>query len=67
MTPGDLVIHEYKNSVGILLEVRVDKKLMKNPFSFPCKPPRNRDTIEPCGLVTPLPGSSGLRWGCRVR
>jgi hypothetical protein len=31
--PGDLVIHEYKRSVGILVEVLVDQKLMKNPFS----------------------------------
>ena len=33
--PGDLVIHEYKRSVGILVEVHVDQKLMKNPFSVP--------------------------------
>ena len=33
--PGDLVIHEYNKSVGILLEVLVDKKLMRNPFSIP--------------------------------
>ena len=35
MNPGDLVIHEYKESVGILLEINVDQKLMKNPFSVP--------------------------------
>lgn len=35
MAPGDLVIHEYKESVGILLEVIIDKKLMKNPFAVP--------------------------------
>jgi len=35
MNPGDLVIHEYKESVGILLEVNVDQRLMKNPFSVP--------------------------------
>jgi len=33
--PGDLVVHEYNNSVGILLEVLVDQKLMRNPFSVP--------------------------------
>jgi hypothetical protein len=33
--PGDLVIHEYNKSVGILLEVLVDQKLMRNPFSIP--------------------------------
>lgn len=35
MNPGDLVIHEYNKSVGILLEVRIDQKLMKNPFAVP--------------------------------
>lgn len=35
MNPGDLVVHEYKASVGILLEINVDQKLMKNPFSVP--------------------------------
>ena len=35
MNPGDLVVHEFKNSVGILLEVIVDQKLMKNPFAVP--------------------------------
>lgn len=35
MNPGDLVIHEYNRSVGILLEVLVDQKLMKNPFAVP--------------------------------
>ena len=33
--PGDLVVHEYNNSVGILLEVLVDQKLMRHPFSVP--------------------------------
>ena len=33
--PGDLVVHEYNKSVGILLEVLVDQKLMKNRFSVP--------------------------------
>jgi len=32
---GDLVVHEYNNSVGILLEVLVDQKLMRHPFSVP--------------------------------
>lgn len=32
---GDLVVHEYKRSVGILVEVLVDQKLMRNPFSVP--------------------------------
>lgn len=35
MNPGDLVINEYNDSIGILLEVNVDQKLMKNPFSVP--------------------------------
>lgn len=35
IAPGDLVIHEYNRSVGILLEIRVDQKLMKNPFAVP--------------------------------
>ncbi len=35
MNPGDLVTHEYNKSVGILLEIRIDQKLMKNPFSVP--------------------------------
>jgi hypothetical protein len=35
MAPGDLVVHEYKKSVGILLEVLIDQKLMKNQFSIP--------------------------------
>ncbi len=34
---GDLVIHEHKGIVGILLEILIDKKLMKNPFSVPWK------------------------------
>jgi len=33
--PGDLVVHEYKRSVGILVEVLVDQKLMRHPFSVP--------------------------------
>ena len=32
---GDLVVHEYKRSVGILVEVLVDQKLMRHPFSVP--------------------------------
>jgi len=32
---GDLVVHEYNTSVGILLEVLVDQKLMRHPFSVP--------------------------------
>ena len=33
--PGDLVVHEYKRSVGVLVEVLVDQKLMRHPFSVP--------------------------------
>ena len=35
MGPGDLAVHEYKRSVGILLEIVLDKKLMKNTFAVP--------------------------------
>jgi len=35
MNPGDLVIHEYYKSIGILLEIIIDKKLMKNTFAVP--------------------------------
>jgi hypothetical protein len=35
MKRGDLVLHEFKNTFGILLEIRIDQKLMKHTFSVP--------------------------------
>ena len=35
MKRGDLVLHEFKNTFGILLDISIDQKLMKNTFSIP--------------------------------
>jgi hypothetical protein len=36
MRPGDLVVHEFCDTMpGILLEVIIDKKKMKSPFGIP--------------------------------